>query len=87
MLGGTERENNNSNGFEDSRTENGSSQGHNLASTVCVPNSLDSNWVQSAINRVEWGGVVEAAGRLGLGSSIPSQARVLSRSPLSRFRV
>ena len=38
-----EREGNKSNGFENIRRENGSSQGQILALTVlCVPNSLDS---------------------------------------------
>jgi len=36
-------------GYKDFRTENGSSQGQNLALTgLCVPSSLDSGWLHLA---------------------------------------
>ena len=42
-LAATERDGNNSKGFQDFRLKNGSSLGQNLALTVsCVPNALDS---------------------------------------------
>ena len=45
----TDREGNNFNGFKDFRTENGSSEGQNLAVTVlCVQNSLVARVVRAA---------------------------------------